>query len=141
MYAVIRVRGSVNVPREVKDTLRMLRLTRVNHCVVVPKTPDYDGMLHRARSYITWGEVSKETLEKLVAKRGRLAGNQRIPAKEAKEISGKILKNEGVRDLEIRPVFRLSPPAKGYRSIRLGFPKGDLGSRGERINELLKRMI
>jgi large subunit ribosomal protein L30 len=140
MYAVVRVRGSVNVNRETKDTLRMLRLTRINHCVVIPKTPDFEGMLQKARSYITWGEISKDTLEKLVAKRGRLPGDVKLPEKEAKEIAGKVAKGM-VKQAGLKPVFRLSPPSKGYRSIRLDFPRGDLGNRGERINDLLKRMI
>lgn len=141
MYAVIRIRGLVNVPREVRDTLKMLRLTRVNHCVVIPKTPDYDGMLRKASSYITWGELSQETLEKLVAKRGRLPGDGKLDSKKAKEVSGKILKARSSRDSEIKPVFRLSPPSKGYKSIRMAYPRGDLGNRGEGINQLLKRMI
>ncbi len=141
MYAVIRVRGSVNVSREVKDTLRLLRLTRVNHCILIPKGPDYEGMLQKAGSHITWGEVSQDTLERLVTKRGRLPGDVRVPEGEAKDMARKILKDGSVRDTKLKPVFRLSPPSKGYRSVRLGFPRGDLGGRGEKINELLKRMI
>jgi large subunit ribosomal protein L30 len=38
-------------------------------------------------------------------------------------------------------VFRLHPPSRGLRSVKLHFPKGDLGYRGEKINELLKRMV
>jgi len=141
MYAVIRVRGSVNVPKDVKDTLRMLRLTRVNHCVVIPKTADYEGMLRKASTFITWGEIDQEMLEKLVAKRGRLPGDKRLAEKEAKDIAKKIIKKGSLKTAGIKPVFRLSPPSKGYRSIRLMYPKGDLGDRGTAINQLLKRMI
>jgi large subunit ribosomal protein L30 len=35
MYAVIRIRGSVNVRKDIDDTLRMLRLNRKMHCVVL----------------------------------------------------------------------------------------------------------
>jgi large subunit ribosomal protein L30 len=141
MLAVIRVRGSVNVGREIADTLDMLRLGRVNHCVVVPDTPNYRGMLRKARSYTTWGEISKEMLLNMVIKRGRKAQDQKLPEKEAREIAERILKNGSVKELDIKPVFRLSPPSKGYRSVRQDFPRGDLGDRAERINELLKRMI
>lgn len=141
MLAVIRVRGSVNVAKDVQDTLKMLRLNRVNHCVIIPENPNYIGMLHKARSYITWGKVSKETIESLVAKRGRLPKDERVPEKEAKEIAKRIVKEGSAKDLGIKPVFRLSPPSKGYRSIKLPYPKGDHGNRGEKINELLKRMI
>jgi large subunit ribosomal protein L30 len=141
MLAVIRIRGSVNVPTEVKDTLQMLRLTRVNHCVLIPKDPNYGGMLLKAQSFITWGEISQGTLERLVAKRGRKTGDERLSEKEAKDISRKIIKDSSVKDAGIKPVFRLSPPTKGYRSIRMAYPRGDLGKRGEAINRLIKRMI
>jgi len=37
--------------------------------------------------------------------------------------------------------FRLHPPRKGYRNIKLPYPEGALGYRGKEINELLRRMI
>ncbi|NPE31458.1 50S ribosomal protein L30, partial [Methanococcoides sp. SA1] len=33
MFAVVRVRGPVNVSGKIEDTLGMLRLHKVNHCV------------------------------------------------------------------------------------------------------------
>ncbi len=145
LYAVIRVRGSVKVRKEIKDTLIMLRLKRVNNCIIVPKTPEYEGMIKKARFYITWGEINKETLEKLVLKRGepkqKIQGKKKLEEKEAKEIVEKILKQKSLKGLEIKPVFRLHPPKKGYKSIKLTYPKGALGYRGEKINELLERMI
>ncbi|HJW97018.1 MAG TPA: 50S ribosomal protein L30 [archaeon] len=136
------VRGVVGTQREIKDTLRMLRLDRINHCVIVPKNPNFQGMLQKARFYITWGEINQETLEKLVAKRGRFAGDKRITdLNYAKELAGLILLGKTVKDTGIKPVFRLSPPSKGYESTRALYPKGSLGYRGEKINELIKRMI
>jgi large subunit ribosomal protein L30 len=40
-----------------------------------------------------------------------------------------------------REPFRLNPPRKGYGGIKLPFPKGALGNRGEKINDLIKRML
>jgi large subunit ribosomal protein L30 len=37
--------------------------------------------------------------------------------------------------------FGLKPPVGGLRAIKLVWPKGDLGYRGDKINELAKRMI
>ncbi len=142
MYAVIRVRGSVKTPGEVRETLKMLRLTRVNHCTIVPKDKTYEGMLAKARHYITWGEIDESTLEKLVSKRGRLEGNKRVGSKNAKDIAKKIIKAKSLKGVkDIKRVFRLSPPSGGYKSTKLPFPRGDLGYRGEKINSLLKRMI
>src|SRR4030042_1478420 len=97
------VRGVVGTQREIKDTLRMLRLDRINHCVIVPKNPNFQGMLQKARFYITWGEINQETLEKLVAKRGRFAGDKRITdLNYAKELAGLILLGKTEKDTGIK---------------------------------------
>ena len=142
MYAVVRVRGSAKTPKEIEDTLKMLRLTRTNHCVVIPKNKSYEGMLQKVKSYVTWGEIDKDVLEELVVRRGRYQGDKKIDPKEAKKIVEKIYKEKSVKVIDnLKPVFRLSPPSKGYKSVKLPYPKGDLGYRGEKINELLRRMI
>ena len=76
--AVIRVRGPVNVRNTTNHTLELLRLSRVNHCVLVENRSDYLGMLQKAKDYITWGEISLEGLEKLLTKRGRITGNKKL---------------------------------------------------------------
>jgi large subunit ribosomal protein L30 len=120
----------------------MLRLDRINHCVIVPKNQNYEGMLHKARHFVTWGEVNKETLERMVAKRGRFAGDKRVKDLEyAKELAHLIISGKTVKETGIKPVFRLSPPSKGYECTKEMFPRGSLGYRGEKINDLLKRMI
>ncbi|MBL7160505.1 MAG: uL30 family ribosomal protein [Candidatus Aenigmarchaeota archaeon] len=68
-FAVVRLRGSVNVNKRLLDTLTMLNLKRVNHCVLVPDNPSYKGMLKKVESFITWGEVSKE-IEQTLKKKG-----------------------------------------------------------------------
>jgi large subunit ribosomal protein L30 len=152
LYAVIRLRGSVKVRKEILDTLKMLRLHRVNHCVLVPKTKQFEGMLKKVRGYITYGEINKETLVKLLRERGRLIGNKKIDEKNLKKITGyesfekfadALLKEKiRLKDFsEIKPVFRLNPARHGLKSIKKYYPKGDLGYRGEKINELLERMI
>lgn len=142
LFAVVMVRGVVGTNRKLKDTLRMLRLDRINHCVIVPKNQNYDGMLHKARNFITWGEIDRETLEKLVSKRGRFAGDKRVTdLNYAKELAQLMLSGKKVKDIGIKPVFRLSPPSKGYKSTKVLYPRGSLGYRGEKINELIKRMI
>jgi len=142
LFAVVRIRGPVGVRRNIKDTLDMLRLNRVNHCVLAPGNPSYNGMLRKAEECITWGEISRQTLQKLIFRRGLVEGKR--PGKEkSEELAKKMLAAdaEGLKKAGIKPVFRLNPPSKGYRSVRRFYPKGDLGYRGDKINELLKRMI
>ncbi|ENN96562.1 50S ribosomal protein L30P [Methanocaldococcus villosus KIN24-T80] len=152
-YAVIRVRGRIGVRGDIADTLKMLRLHKVNHCVIIPETDTYKGMLRKAKDYITWGEINKETLKKLILKRGRLPGNKRVNEEIIKELTGmdidelceKIINGEiKIKDLPIKPVFRLHPPKRGWerRGIKKHFKEGGaLGYRGEKINELLERMM
>lgn len=142
LIAVVRVRGTVGVRGDIANTMLMLRLDRINHCVIVPKNPNFEGMLHKAKDFITWGEIDRETLEKLISKRGRFAGDKRVTdLSYAKELAQFILSGKPVKETGIKPVFRLSPPSKGYEPTKALYPKGALGYRGEKINELIKRMI
>ncbi|MGC8812763.1 MAG: 50S ribosomal protein L30 [Candidatus Aenigmatarchaeota archaeon] len=150
MFAVIRIRGKAR--REVEDTLKMLRLKNVNNCVILPEKPDFKGMLQKAKDFVTWGEIEKETLVELLKKRLRARGNKRVDEKILKETtnfdnfedfaSALIEEKVKIKDFErLNPVFRLTPPSKGFKSVKEAYPKGDLGYRGKEINELIKRMI
>ncbi len=57
--AVVRVRGTLRVKPDIKETLMLLSLNRVNHCVVIPETPEFKGMLQKVKDYVTWGEVEQ----------------------------------------------------------------------------------
>ena len=128
--AVVLVRGMVKVVRPVKETLMMLNLHRKNHCVVIDNTPTYHGMLLRVKDYITWGEIDDATFAELVQKRGQLADGRQ----KSVDINGKKYKR----------FFALNPPRKGFgrkgikRAFKIG---GALGPRGEKINDLVKRML
>ena len=153
LYAAIRVRGRVNVNPDIKDTMRFLRLNQVNHCVLVPDTPQYAGMLKKVKDYITWGEVSPTTVRELITKRGRLTGGNPVTPTYIKKESGfkdvnaltKAICKGGteLRKLPgMKPLFRLSPPRKGYEGIKRSFVEGGaLGYRGKKINDLIGRMI
>jgi large subunit ribosomal protein L30 len=137
----------------VKDTLRLLHLTRQNHCTVVPQDATYRGMLQLVKDYVTWGEVDPEMLARLLLKRGRQVGDRPIDDTFIKDHS----KYKSIWDLsqalakgdarlsevrELRPVLRLPPPRRGFRGIKRGFHDGgDLGYRGKAINDLLGRML
>lgn len=138
MLAVVRVRAPAEVRDSINDTMKMLRLTRANHCVLLEDTPSAKGMLLKARGCLTWGPVRAEVVEKLVEKRGRLAGDARVPAGEAKKAAHAMLKGE---ETAVKRVFRLNPPSKGYKATKMAWPRGDLGDRGEKINDLLERMM
>ncbi|MBI4145708.1 uL30 family ribosomal protein [Candidatus Woesearchaeota archaeon] len=110
--AVVRVRGDVRIDTEIRDTFEMLNLRQKNHCVVVDDSPIIEGMLHRVASFATWGPVSDDLVV--------------------------LLKKKGER------VARLCPPRKGYgrKGVKVAFARGGaLGNRGEKMNDLVKRMM
>jgi large subunit ribosomal protein L30 len=152
-YAVIRVRGIVNVRTDIEDTLRMLRLNQVNHCVLLPRTKSHLGMLQKVKDYVTWGEITPEILARMILHRGRLIGNKKISDSYIKKntkyksvMSFAKAVSQGETNYhevkEIKPVIRLHPPRKGYEGVKRSFSAGGaLGYRGEDINKLIERMI
>ncbi len=151
--AVVRIRGTVNVRKDVEDTLRMLNLQRNCHATLIDDRPSFLGMLRKAQSILTWGEVSKETIALLLRKRGRIVGNKKLTDEYVKKIGYDSLEAlaEALYDLKVKlrdlpgvkPVFRLHPPRKGYKgSVKKSYAAGgEAGYRGEAINELIRRMI
>ncbi len=151
MLAIIRIRGTIDVRKKLKDTMKMLRLDAPNRCVVVPDDPSYRGMTTKTRDYITFGKIDFDTFLAMLKKRGRLEGNKRLDEKSVKETGYDNIETlakeifEGKVNMrrvpKLKPVFRLTPPSHGFKSTKQHYPKGGLGDRDEAINELLKRMI
>ena len=121
--AAVLVRGLIGMNNDIRDTLHMLRLRRKNVCVVVEGTSSNLGMISKAKDYITWGEIDDGTLKLLIEKR-----SERNPDDPKRT----------------KPYFRLNPPRKGFgrKGIKISFKKGGaLGHRGEKINDLIRRML
>jgi len=151
--AVVRVRGTVRGSLEARETLEMLHLSRNNHAVLVDDSPSFLGMLRAAQSFVTWGEASKETVRMLIEEKGRIAGNKKLTEEYVQKTGYKSLAElaEAVQTCKakywklpnMQPVFKLHPPTKGFKGkVKKSFAAGgELGYRGERINELIKRML
>lgn len=151
--AAVRIRGVIKAQRKVRETLQMLRLTRNNYAVLIDNRPSYIGMLRQAQNFITWGEASKETVVMLLRKRGRRAGDEKLVDGHAQKIGLKSLEElaEAIHNCSveyrklpgIRPVFRLHPPSKGFKgkTKKAYGAGGETGYRGEKINELMERMM
>jgi large subunit ribosomal protein L30 len=150
--AVVRVRGTISAIREARETLQMLHLTRNNCAVLIDDRPSFLGMLKTVQNFTTWGEASREVINMLMRKKGRLTGNVKFTDEYAQKAGYQSLEalseaifncNVEYRKLpNVQPVFRLHPPTKGFKGkIKKGYGMGgELGYRGEKINELIKRM-
>jgi len=149
---VIRIRGRTGIREPIEDTLRKLRLTRINHMVFIPESKEFKGMLLLAKDYITWGEVSKETLILALKHRALLRGRKKIDEDAMKdaigyasfdEVADFLLSGKTLTSIEnLVPVLRLNPPRGGHEFIRKSFKNGGTsGYRGEEINVLIKKML
>lgn len=156
LYFAIRIRGAPGMKRSIEDTLKMLRMHKLNHGVLLWGDQSYRGMLQKCKDYIAYGEIDEKTLVRLLRVRGRIEGNKPLndehiknltPFKGIKEfakalLSGKIKYNS--KDIKkIKPVFRLHPPIKGHRgSIKKHYTEGGtLGYVESHINEIIHKMI
>ncbi len=152
LYAVVRLRGEPRVRGDITDTLRMLRLQKVNHCALVPAR--MLGMVHKAKDHVAYGPVGAEAVEALLRSRGRVAGQRKLTDEWVKKFTGlgdiaalaKALASGEVALNKIKglqPLFRLHPARKGLpgrgtkRHVEEG---GAVGNWGEKIGELLEKM-
>jgi len=152
MYALVRIRGSVNVRGSIADTLRMLRLHRVNHCVILNENPNNAGMIQKVKDYVAYGTIDAETLAQMLTNRGRLEGGARLSDEYIAEntefdsidsfaqaaCDGKVT----LKDVPgLKTVMRLHPPRKGHAGIKRTVQQGGvLGNHGEDIKVLLNKM-
>lgn len=150
---IIRLRGTQNLNPKTKDTLRFMRLNRINHAVVLPESDTTKGMLQVAKDYVTWGEVDAKTLAQVIKTRGRLVGDDPItdahvakhtPFKSIDALAEAIVSGKArYQDVpEVKPIFRLHPAKGGLEGIKRSVQAGGaLGYRGPDINDLLGRMV
>lgn len=153
MQAIIQLRGPVNTSREVRDTLSMLNLGRVNHCTFVPDTGSFRGMITKVTDLVAVGEPSPETVAILLRRRGEPVGEEQgiddewvAEATEFDDVEAlaEALCADEIRlaDVGLEPVLRLHPPRGGHDGIkRHRTDGGQLGKHStEDIDALLYRM-
>jgi len=113
MIAVIRITGQIGLSNDIVETFQRLNLKKKYTCIVIEKMTDtQEGMIKKIKNFIAYGEINKETYDKLVEKRGQKEKN----------------------------IFRLHP-ARGGINTKKHFPKGVLGNNKDKINNLIIRML
>lgn len=96
-------------------------------------------MIRKVKDYVAYGEVDPETLATLLRNRGRLTGDERLtddyvrahtPYADIGEFAAALCRGEvSLRDLaDVKPVLRLHPPRKGYKTIKRTFQQGGLSA-------------
>jgi len=117
MIAIIRIRGQVNIRKEITETLKRLGLKTKYSCLILEKPNAVElGMIEKIKDFVAFGEINQETYKKLVEARGKYSKS--------------------------KTKFRLHPPRGGIDAKKhFGVGKGVLGNHGKEINKLLERML
>ncbi|MFW6378874.1 MAG: hypothetical protein ACOCZV_02530 [Nanoarchaeota archaeon] len=116
--AAILIRGRSDLKYDIITSLDTINLGKKHVCTIVDDTPGMRGKLKKLQNVITYGEVSDETLS--------------------------LLKEKATSHSTKDNLFFLAPPKGGYerKGIKVAFGNGGaLGDRGDKINDLIKRMV
>lgn len=152
MYVIIRLRGPVGVNKDIEYTMKILRLHKVNHCVLLEENDIIYGMIQKIKDYIAYGIIDKQSLINLLKYRGKLVGNKKLKEEDLSKFSSysnfdtlseDLLNNKiKLKDIKfIKQVFRLHPPRKGHKGIKRTVQQGGtLGNHGKNITKLLYKM-
>ena len=153
MQAIVQLRGEVNIAQDVRDTLTMLNIHRVNHATFVPETDAYRGMISKVNDFVAHGEPSVDVVETLISTRAEPEeGDGDITDEWVSEntdyddvaaLAQAIVDEETtLREQGVSPVIRLHPPRGGHRGQNhVTKEGGQLGKHStEQIDELLEDM-
>jgi len=115
VIAAIRVRGTYDVPHKSQETMHNLNLEKKNQCVIYEDEESIRGMFKQAKDFITYGEVSDETVEAI---------------EDAKEV-----------EVDHGTVISLAPPSGGFNSTKRNVNQGGALGQRENLDELLHKMV
>ena len=144
MKAVVQIRGEVDMSQDVRDTLSMLNLGRVNHATLVPDTDAYRGMITKVNDFVAYGEPSADVLETVIKRRAEpLEGGEfgdewwaswETDYESVGELTKALLDEETtLKEQGIAPTLRLHPPRGGHDGIK--HPTKEGGQLGKHTTE------
>ena len=144
----------------VKKVFRLFRLRQINNAVFIKINKATLNMFKRIEPFVTFGYATRQTVAKLIYKRGfGKVGRSRIPLTDNAIIEQNLGKYNitCVEDLieEVSSCgtnfkqannflwpFKLNNPRGGWRNKNHPYQKdGDWGNREEQINLLIKQML
>merc|ERR1719223_935112 len=153
---VVRTRGIHKLPPKAKKIMQLLRLRQLHNAVFIKLNRATINMIRVVEPYVTYGYPTRDTVRKMIYKRGYGKVNRsRVALNEMSTISN-TLGEQGINCIEdlIHEIwtvganfkqannflwpFKLSSPLRGFEKKRHPFQQGGVwGNRQEKINELV----
>ncbi|MDD4353305.1 MAG: uL30 family ribosomal protein [Candidatus Nanoarchaeia archaeon] len=140
---LIRIRGTVGLTKEVKDTFLMLRLIRSHWATLLPESPVYDGMIKKLKDFSIFGKISDKMLEELLEKRLKTKNNKPVTKELIKKVMDTLKSGKLLKDVEeVHPILRLAPPVKGFKGgVKKTVKQGGVLGKHESIDMIAKKMM
>jgi large subunit ribosomal protein L30 len=169
VYLVVRMKGTVNVPRWANLTLENLHLNKKFRATIIPENEQTLGMLRKIKELVSWSSVDDAFIKEFIEKKARTSASKLATAPTT-TTANEMNNNDTKSNIEdnphqntdlstvittisqnqtylskisgIKPWFALNPPKGGFRkkSKRSYSQNGILGENKELIS-LVKRMM
>jgi large subunit ribosomal protein L30 len=165
VYLVVRMKGTVNIPRWADLTLENLHLNKKFRATLIPENKETLGMLRKIKEIVSWTTVDENFMKEFIEKKGRISSskllsdqsqtqfNEDVSIDAKKKDSPKVDLDNVIYTLKsnqtylskisgIKPWFALNPPKGGFKkkSKHSATQDGILGENKELIS-LVKRMM
>ena len=138
--AVIRIKGQIGLRKGIVETLHRLNIRKKYSCVIFYNpSKEIQGMIKKSSDFTAYGEINKETLKELIEKRAQLI--DKTKKINVEDIIKNLENGKKLKELNLKPFFRLHPPRKGINTKSHFSQGGVLGNHKEKLNELIERML
>lgn len=78
VYLVVRMKGTVNVPRWANLTLESLHLDKKFRATIIPENEQSLGMLRKIKEWVSWSSVDDSFIREFVEKKGRISASRLV---------------------------------------------------------------
>ncbi len=83
VYLVVRMKGTVNVPRWANLTLESLHLDKKFRATIIPENEQSLGMLRKIKEWVSWSSVDDSFIREFIEKKGRISASRLVMATTA----------------------------------------------------------
>jgi large subunit ribosomal protein L30 len=83
VYLVVRMKGTVNVPRWANLTLERLHLDKKFRATIIPENEQSLGMLRKIKEWVSWSSVDDSFIREFIEKKGRISASRLVMATTA----------------------------------------------------------
>jgi len=78
VYLVVRMKGTVNVPRWADLTLESLHLDKKFRATIIPENEQSLGMLRKIKEWVSWSSVDDAFIKEFIEKKGRVSSSRLV---------------------------------------------------------------